>query len=264
MVVSVSLWGQRSNSRIPTIGHPGKDLLMWDMGIESRVAFKFNLFCSHMDCSCSHGTFLLLWWYKKTILCINSNVWVLTLIVLIFPSSVFDLSCPVVLLIWNGLVSLTHVTCLFPSQDWFVCKSWSKLHPGTASKSRFASCRQEVKTLDLCWKKWRKGRSFMSSLTALIKHPPMFWSRWVTSGGIFHLSLSLRAFGLSAELQAKCARLVTFSGGFELIVPRVNSKRCPFSHTVKILSMGMMTEYYHFFFTTLVRNIGEQHLFSLI
>lgn len=35
------------------------------------------------------------------------------------------------------------------------------------------------------------------------------------------------------------------------------------SHSVQILSMGMMTEYYHFFFTTLVRKLLSSHLFEI-
>lgn len=69
---------------------------------------------------------------------------------------------------------------VFWIKGWFVCKSWSKLHPDTALRSRSASYLQEVKMLVPCWKRWRRGRSFTSSLTALTRHQLMFSSRWIT------------------------------------------------------------------------------------
>lgn len=69
---------------------------------------------------------------------------------------------------------------VFQFKAWFVCKSWSRLRPDTASRLRSASCRREAKMLVLCWKRWRRGRSSTSSLTARTKHRPTSSNRWPT------------------------------------------------------------------------------------
>lgn len=63
---------------------------------------------------------------------------------------------------------------------WFVCKSWSRLHPDTASRSRSASCPQGAKTPGPYWKRWRRARSSTSSSTARTRRPPTSSSRWPT------------------------------------------------------------------------------------
>lgn len=69
---------------------------------------------------------------------------------------------------------------VFQFKAWFVCKSWSRLRPDTASRLRSASCRREAKMLVPCWKRWRRGRSSTSSLTARTKHRRTSSSRWPT------------------------------------------------------------------------------------
>lgn len=92
--------------------------------------------------------------------------------------------------IWSRFIEVIHKeklcvivvssggSLVFQFKAWFVCKSWSRLRPDTASRLRSASCRREAKMLGPCWKRWRRGRSSMSSLTAHTKHRRTSSSRW--------------------------------------------------------------------------------------
>lgn len=76
-------------------------------------------------------------------------------------------------------VTLSFVpVCIFKA--WFVCKSWSRPRPGTASRSRSASCPPGAKTPGPCWKRWRRARSSTSSSTARTRRPPTSSSRCLT------------------------------------------------------------------------------------
>lgn len=91
---------------------------------------------------------------------------------------------------WSRFVEVVHKeklyaivvssggSLVFQFKAWFVCKSSSRLRPDTASRLRSASCRREAKMLGPCWKRWRRGKSSTSSLTARTKHRRTSSSRW--------------------------------------------------------------------------------------
>lgn len=60
----------------------------------------------------------------------------------------------------------------------FDCRSWSRHHPVITFVWRFDSCPQRPRTPSHFWRRWRRRRSFTSSLIVDTRWLPGSWNRW--------------------------------------------------------------------------------------